>query len=51
MDTTANRLVPSQYEITATPTMIFFKNGGLVNRAEGLQSGEEIGKRLDHLIG
>jgi thioredoxin-like negative regulator of GroEL len=50
MDTTANSLVPSQYEVTATPTLIFFKNGRLVNRASGLQPGEEIRKHLDYLM-
>jgi thioredoxin-like negative regulator of GroEL len=51
MDTTANRLVPSQYEITGTPTLIFFNAGKLVNRTEGLQPREEIEKYLDHLVG
>ena len=50
MDTTANNLVPSQYEITGTPTLIFFKSGRLVNRLGGLQPREEIQKHLDYLI-
>jgi thioredoxin-like negative regulator of GroEL len=49
MDTTANNLVPSQYEITGTPTLILFKNGRLVNRINGLQPKEVIQRYLDYL--
>jgi thioredoxin-like negative regulator of GroEL len=51
MDTTANRLVPSQYEITGTPTLIFFRNGKLVNRVNGLPAKEEIERHIDYLTG
>ena len=50
IDITTNRVVPSQYEITGTPTIIFFKQGRIVNRVTGLLPKAEIERYLDYLL-
>ena len=49
IDTTTNRFVPSQYEITGTPTIIFFKRGRIINRVTGLLPKADIERYLDLL--
>lgn len=50
IDITANRLVPSQYEITGTPTIIFFKQGRIINRVAGLLPKADLERYLNHLL-
>ena len=49
VDTTSNRLVPSQYEINGTPTLIFLKAGRIVNRVTGLLPKADIAGYLNYL--
>jgi thioredoxin 2 len=51
MDITGNRLVPSQYQITGTPTLIFFKDGRIVNRINGFVPKADIEGHLKYLAG
>ena len=51
IDITTNRAIPSQYQITGTPTLIFFSSGRLVNRLNGFVPRNEIETRLNYLSG
>jgi thioredoxin 2 len=51
MDIMTNSAVPSQYEITGTPTLIFFTDGRIVNRVNGFVPKPEIEQRLNYLAG
>jgi thioredoxin 1 len=51
MDVASNRLVPSQYGITGTPTLILFKNGKTLDRITGFASKAEIEGHLRYLAG
>jgi thioredoxin-like negative regulator of GroEL len=51
LDTTTNRLVPSQYEINGTPTLIFLKAGRIINRVTGLLPKGDIAGYLNYLAG
>ena len=51
VDVTANRLVPSQYEVNGTPTLIFLKAGRIINRVTGLLPKSDIAGYLDYLAG
>ena len=35
-----------EYNVSAIPTFLFFKNGELVDRLVGIQSGSELSKRM-----
>ena len=50
IDITTNRVVPSQYEITGTPAIIFFKQGRIINRVTGLLPKADIERYLDYLL-
>jgi thioredoxin 1 len=45
-----NRDVAAEYGIMSIPTLLFFKNGQLVNKHVGLASKSDLKKKLDSLI-
>ncbi|MDE5731789.1 MAG: thioredoxin [Bacteroidales bacterium] len=45
-----NEDVPMQYGIRSIPTLLFFKNGELVDRLVGAASKADIAAKLDSLI-
>lgn len=50
LNTDENPQMASKYQITAIPTLLFFKNGKVVKEIVGVVSKEEIKKVLDELI-
>lgn len=46
-----NTETPRQYEIEAIPTLLFFKDGKLVDTLVGTQSKQELAAKLDSLLG
>ncbi len=50
INTDENPYSASEYQITAIPTLLFFKNGKVVKEMVGVVSKEEIKKVLDDLI-
>ncbi|QDU93657.1 thioredoxin [Lignipirellula cremea] len=50
LDTDANEEIAEKYEVTALPTLLFFKNGKLVDRARGLQPKKALDRRLQVLL-
>lgn len=49
LDVDENPDVSQKYEIQSIPTIIFFKNGEMVDKLVGFQSEEALKKRLDTL--
>lgn len=47
LDVDENNETSSQYEIQSIPTIIFFKDGKLVDKLVGFQSEEALKKKLD----
>ena len=45
-----NQEVPMKYGIRNIPTLLFFKNGELVDRMVGAASKADIAKKLDTLL-
>lgn len=45
-----NEDVPVKYSIRNIPTLLFFKNGELVDRMVGAASKADIAKKLDSLL-
>lgn len=45
-----NQEVPMKYGIRNIPTLLFFKNGELVDRMVGAASKADIAKKLDSLL-
>ena len=50
INTDENPQSASEYQITAIPTLLFFKNGKVVKEIVGVVPKEEIKKVLDELI-
>lgn len=50
MNTDENPETPSEYQISAIPTLLFFKSGKVVKEIVGVVPKEEIKKVLDELI-
>lgn len=50
LNTDENPSSASEYQITAIPTLLFFKNGRVEKEIVGVVSKEEIKKVLDELI-
>jgi thioredoxin 1 len=51
LDIDANPQSPEKYEIQAIPTLLFFRDGLVVERVIGLKSKEELTRVLDSLLG
>ncbi len=49
LDVDENNVTSGQYEIQSIPTVIFFKDGKLVDKLIGFQSEEALKKKLDTL--
>lgn len=45
------RQIARRYEIRGIPTLLFFKEGRLVGRLEGLRSHRELSRQLNGLVG
>ena len=45
-----NRGVPTQYGIMSIPTLIFFKNGKVVEQAVGVLGRHQLKQKIDQLI-
>jgi len=45
-----NRSVPTQYGIMSIPTLMFFKNGKVVEQAVGLLGKPQLKQKIDQLI-
>ena len=50
IDIEHEQTVASQQKVEGTPTMLFYKNGRLVDRAVGALPKDELARRLDSLI-
>ncbi len=50
ISTDTNQTVPAQYGIQGVPTLLFFRDGKLVKKMVGVQSGDEIERTLTGLI-
>ena len=50
LDTTVNPVVSSQYGIQGVPTLLLFREGKLLKRMVGVQSGDEIERRLKGIM-
>jgi len=50
LNTDDNPNIASEYQISAIPTLLFFKDGKVVKEIVGVQPKEEISKILDSLI-
>ena len=49
LDVDANQETAGKYNVSSIPTLIFFKDGQEVERVMGVQSKEELEKKLDTL--
>ena len=50
LDVDTNPVTASQYGVMSIPTLIFFKNGKVVDKLVGVRSKAELQKRLDSLL-
>ena len=50
MNVDDNQVIPSQFEIEAIPTLLFFKDGKLVERMKGGGSKAQIAAQLDAML-
>ncbi len=50
MDVDAEREVPSQFGIMSIPTLLFFKDGAVVQKSVGLKSKEQLAQILSSLV-
>jgi len=50
LNTTVNPVVSSQYGIQGVPTLLLFRDGKLLKRMVGVQSGDEIERSLKGII-
>jgi thioredoxin 1 len=51
MDVDANSQVPSQFGIRAIPTILFFKDGELVDKHVGMATKQALKQKLDAVLG
>lgn len=50
LDVDANPRTPRQYGITGTPTMLYFRNGRVVDRLVGAHPAQALGQKLEALL-
>ncbi len=50
IDVDKNRTIPSQFTVDGVPTLIFFKNGKVLNRMTGVQPKEVLEKALQAIL-
>lgn len=51
LDVDENGELAAKYGVMSVPTLIFFKNGQIVNKMVGLQNGNDLKAGIDALIG
>jgi len=51
MDDDRNAATPMRYKVTGIPTLLFFKNGQVVEQLVGYRSKDDIQKALDRHVG
>jgi thioredoxin 2 len=50
LDTSRNQTVPSQYQIRGVPTLIFFKNGQMVDQMTGAMPEDALSQKLGQFV-
>jgi thioredoxin 1 len=50
VDVDANPIISSQFGITSIPTLLFFKNGKLVDKSVGVQGLPALKKKMEALL-
>ncbi len=50
MDTSRHQMTPAQFQIRGVPTLIFFKNGQVVDQVVGAVPASELESRLNNLL-
>lgn len=50
LNTDVNHAIPTQYEIQGVPTVLLFREGKLLKRMVGVQSGDEIERNLKGIL-
>lgn len=50
LDVDENGDLAAKYGVMSVPTMIFFKNGQIVNKISGLQSGNTLKSAIDEML-
>jgi thioredoxin 2 len=50
LDTSRNRMAPSQYQIRGVPTLIFFKNGQMVDQITGAMPEDGLSRKLNQFL-
>lgn len=51
MNVDENPNTPSRYSIMSIPTLLFLKNGKVVDQLVGVQSKQDLNKKIDQLLG
>ncbi|MEQ8791288.1 MAG: thioredoxin [Pirellulaceae bacterium] len=51
LDTDENTQIAERYQVTALPTLLFFKNGQLVDTLVGYREKDELSSKLAALVG
>lgn len=51
LDFDANQEIASRYEVSSIPTLLFFKDGELVDRLVGVRDKSELSSKLTALVG
>jgi thioredoxin 2 len=50
LDTSRNQMIPSQYQIRGVPTLIFFKNGQMIDQVTGAMPEDALSQKLNQLM-
>ncbi len=50
MDTSRHQMTPAQFQIRGVPTLIFFKNGQVMDQVVGAVPASELESRLNNLL-
>ena len=50
LDTSSNRTTPSQHQIRGVPTLIFFKNGRMVDQMTGAMPEDALSQKLNQFM-
>ena len=50
LDTSRNQMIPSQYQIRGVPTLIFFKNGQMIDQVTGAMPEDALSQKLSQFV-
>ena len=50
LDTSRNQAVPAQFQIRGVPTLIFFKNGKMVDQVTGAMPEKSLSQKLNQFV-